>query len=203
MTEERNVWTFPRHGVVVRWKPREHRFVIRMGKGGERSVQSVRVKDSEVVRTLMSAMDNGRCPEGDDAWPVAVCRENSIPADGRWHIATYAVITEADGKEDVGYFFGYMEAVASAMDAWSSADGTDVRVMACEIADDFPVTGSYTCCLWSSDQDAVPDEDTWRGTLPVVISGNSLVIRVTDICSKLGISPNEQVEVTIRRRKKH
>ena len=204
MTEERNVWTFPRHGVTVRWKPREKRFIVRMGKDGGRFVQSVRVKDPEVVRTLMSAMDSGRCPVGDDAWPVAVCRENSLPADGRWHTPPYAVVSEpsADGDRQVEYFTDPVEAVDAAVNAWSSADGSHVRIIACEIADDFPVTGSYTSCLWASDRDTVSDEDTWRGTLPVVISGNSLVIRVTDVCSKLGISPNELVEVTVRRMKR-
>lgn len=208
MTDDRKLWRFPDTEVTVRWRPRDRTFAIRWETEDGRYVQSVRVEDADLEQELRSRMDDGTCPIGDDQWPVDVCIDNAVPADERWHPFNYTIIAsgfpDVDTPTDVEYFQNPDEAVGFAMDAWASltyAQRTSMRVMVCEVDDDHPVSGGCGECLWVSEMDPSADEGVWMGVVPVVRSGNSLIVRLTDVCAKLGVRPNEEVEITIRKRR--
>lgn len=207
MTRESRIWAFPDQGVRVRWKPRTHEFEIRLEDNGNRYVQTVYVRDRAMADELVSAVAGGRCPVGDEQWPVQVCIGNAVPVGERWDPCGYAVIAipfaDSELVPDTEYFADPMGAVDFAMDAWGSMGKVErgaYSVMACEIPPDYPVSNRWTSCLWTSD-DGSQDELSWTGPLTVTRYGNSLVIKVTDICSKLGITPGEDVDVTVRKRR--
>lgn len=207
MTRESRIWAFPEQGVRVRWKPRTHEFEIRLEDDGDRYVQTVYVRDGDLADRLVYAVAGGRCPLGDDQWPVPVCIGNAVPVGVGWNPCGYAVITvpsTGTGQvPDAEYFADPDEAVDFATDAWDSLGRTGratCRVMACEIPLDYPVSRRWTACLWAPD-DGSSDDASWVGPLTVTRYGNSLVLKVTDICTKLGIAQGEDVEITVRKRR--
>lgn len=207
----RYTWRFRDDNIVVSWKPRDRVFEIKFDPGlGQRRLQTVHIPDGDdwLALKLMDLMNHSYNPrfDLDGVWPDKVCYENAIPTDDHWHRRKFASvlvdISDPDAPVSVMYTDDADEAVEHAMVRWAEMDDGIRAVsksMAVKITNDFPVSHRYTVCMWMSE--SYPSETCWTGFLPVVRSGNSMIVRLTEVCKRLGIEPGEEVEISVRRRK--
>lgn len=196
-------WAFPSEKMQVRWLPRSGCFKVLMDTDEGYFLQTVPAKGKALPARLIKSLDSGQSPRMSGIWPVTVAAVNAIPADKDWRFCRFAcLIVPSDGGRHISarYHVSPDDAVMDAMDMWASLDGrdrSDFTVIACEVAPDFPISLTYST-IW------MPEEGcgcgAWTGTLPVMQSGNSLVVRITAACSALGVSPGEEIDVSIRRR---
>lgn len=206
-SERRTEWTFD--GAEVRWSSRRKCFRIMFSGDDAHRVQSVSVTDPGKASEIINSLDAGVCPTASSPglWPVAVCPENAVPSDSGWNICRYAVARFDSSMSRIIPPTGYTNdpdlAVEEAMHVWDSMseqERSSSIVMACEIADDFPATFEWVSCLWVSDPD-LNNEGVWSGTLTVARSGNSAILRISQICDRLGLTVGDDVEVVIRRKR--
>lgn len=207
MSSRRMQWTFD--GLKVLWMPRMRVFRIMFSDDGGHSVQTVPVDDTKRIAEIKRSLDAGMCPTDspEGLWPVPVRPDCAVPSDSEWRIRRYAVAVfsaESELMPPTGYTDDPDGAVEEAMRIWDSMTDDErsaCTVMACEIRDDFPVSHEWESCLWVSDPEMF-NEGAWSGTLRIAKSGNSAVLRISQICDRLGLSVGDDVEVVIRRRRR-